>query len=315
MKNTSSLYAIIVINMFCICGMNAQSYDSLVTQANSLYRAKEYSKSVEYYEQAFSENIKKPNDFYSAACSAALAGEKEKALAFLDRAIENGWKSPQYTQSDMDLLSLHEEREWSLFLEKMQKNINDIEARINKPLRSELLRIGDDDQKYRLMADSVIKNYGYQSQQKRNLFTNMHEIDSINTVKVKAIIAMYGWVGADKVGEKANGVIFAVIQHADSLTQHQYLPLMREAVKKCNARASSLALLEDRVALQEGKKQIYRSQMRRAPESGEWFVEPLADPDNVDERRAEVGLGKLADYLKQWNIQWDVYEYKKKNPN
>lgn len=44
---------------------------------------------------------------------------------------------------------------------------------------------------------------------------------------------------------------------------------MREAVEKNNARASSLALLEDRVAMRKGGKQIYGSQIKRNPESGE----------------------------------------------
>ena len=32
-------------------------------------------------------------------------------------------------------------------------------------------------------------------------------------------------------------------------------------------------------------------------------VSPLEDPDNVDKRRAEVGLGPLADYVSNWNIK------------
>ncbi len=42
---------------------------------------------------------------------------------------------------------------------------------------------------------------------------------------------------------------------------------MREAVKKGNANSSSLALLEDRVALRKGEKQIYGSQIGRDQET------------------------------------------------
>jgi hypothetical protein len=34
----------------------------------------------------------------------------------------------------------------------------------------------------------------------------------------------------------------------------------------------------------------------------------------MDERRAEVGLQPLADYVKFWNITWDVEQYKKDLP-
>ena len=89
---------------------------------------------------------------------------------------------------------------------------------------------------------------------------------------------------------------------------------MRDAVKKGNAKANSLALLEDRVALRQGKRQIYGSQISRNPESGESYVSPLQDPDNVDKRRAEVGLGTLQEYVSNWNITWDVEKYKKEFP-
>jgi hypothetical protein len=303
---------IIILAVVCSHTMSAQSYDSLASRAHSLYMAKEYKNSLEVFEQAFSISQKNPNDLYDGACSAALAGETKKALACLSLAFENGWLNLQHTRRDSDLLSLHHEKEWMVLLQKMQIKIDEIDARIDKPLRAELLRMYEDDQKYRLMVDSVQKNYGAQSPQMKNHWRFIAEIDSINTAKVKVILARYGWVGSDRVGEDGNRAIFAVIQHSDSLTQETYLPMMRAAVKKGNASASSLAFLEDRVALHEGRKQIYGSQIGRVPETGEYFIQALADPDNVDKRRAEVGLGKLADYAKQWNIQWDADAYKKK---
>ena len=88
---------------------------------------------------------------------------------------------------------------------------------------------------------------------------------------------------------------------------------MREAVKKGNAMASSLALLEDRVAIGEGRMQIYGSQIGTKPDNSH-YVLPLEDPDHVDQRRAGVGLGPLAEYVKNWNIVWNVEQYKKDLP-
>jgi hypothetical protein len=89
---------------------------------------------------------------------------------------------------------------------------------------------------------------------------------------------------------------------------------MREAVKKGNANSSSLALLEDRVAIREGRKQIYGSQIGTNPTTKEQYVLPLEDPDNVDKRRSEVGLGAIAEYVAYWNITWNVEQYKKDLP-
>jgi hypothetical protein len=91
----------------------------------------------------------------------------------------------------------------------------------------------------------------------KNYQNIIKEKDSINLVEVKTILKTYGWLGRDIVGLFANAALFLVIQHADPLTQKTYLPMMRKAVTKGNARGADPALLEDRVALNEGRKQRY----------------------------------------------------------
>jgi hypothetical protein len=169
-----------------------------------------------------------------------------------------------------------------------------------QPLRERLDSIQRDDQKYRLMVDSLAKQHGFESDQVQRLWSKMAAVDSVNLIKVKAILDRHGWLGAQEVGQQGNLTLFLVIQHADSATQVQYLPVMREAVKKGKAEPSQLALLEDRVALKQGRKQIYGSQIIRDPQTGKFSVQPLEDPDNVDKRRAAVGLPPLAEYVKHW---------------
>ena len=82
--------------------------------------------------------------------------------------------------------------------------------------------------------------------------------------------------------------------------------MMREAVKNGKAAGSSLALLEDRVALGQEKKQIYGSQIHRDQRTGKYFVAPIEDEFNVNRRRASVGLEPLEDYVKHWNIDYKL---------
>ena len=89
---------------------------------------------------------------------------------------------------------------------------------------------------------------------------------------------------------------------------------MRKAVKNKKAEGSDLALLEDRVAFRQGKKQIYGSQIGNDIVTKKYYVLPLEDPDNVDKRRAEVGLSPLAEYVNYWQIIWNVEQYKKDLP-
>jgi hypothetical protein len=61
-------------------------------------------------------------------------------------------------------------------------------------------------------------------------------------------------------------------------------------------RGSSLALLEDRIRLREGQKQIYGSQVKKNG-AGEWEPLPLEDEEKVDMSRASVGLEPISEYL------------------
>ena len=127
------------------------------------------------------------------------------------------------------------------------------QSKFNKTLAALLDTVYNEDQTDRLKIDSLQKRYGWHSEQMESLLKKIHFRDSINLIKVKNIIDRYGWAGSDEVGKQGAQTIFLVIQHADSLTQVHYLPVMQEAVKKGKARPQDLALLEDRVLTKQGR--------------------------------------------------------------
>jgi hypothetical protein len=179
--------------------------------------------------------------------------------------------------------------------------------------------IDRDDQTPRIQLNSIRKQYANDSSLLRTRLETQWNIirnkDSINVIKVTAIIDKYGWLGPDAVGDDGNTTIFAVIQHANLNTQEKYLPLMRAAVKNGKAKAGNLAFLEDRIALREGKKQIYGTQIFQNIKTNECIVLPLDDPYTVDTKRAEVGLPPLSVYLENnFNTKWDVAQYLKDLP-
>ena len=90
---------------------------------------------------------------------------------------------------------------------------------------------------------------------------------------------------------------------------------MQKAVKVAKAYPADLALLTDRVKLGKKELQVYGSQIGTHPETGKLYVLPLIDPENVNERRAKVGLKKIEEYISFWGLKWDVQEYNKNLPN
>ncbi|GAB1451362.1 hypothetical protein MASR2M47_14180 [Draconibacterium sp.] len=184
------------------------------------------------------------------------------------------------------------------------------DAKYNYELISILDSIHTNDQKYREKMDEIAQEYGLQSKEMKEIWAKTSEMDSINLSKVKEIINEFGWLGPDIIGDQGNKTLFLVIQHSDIQTQSAYLPILREAVKNNNAKAAHLALLEDRVALAQKGKQIYGSQIGQNDETGEFYIFPIEDPDNVDKRRTEVGLEPISNYLKNWNLEWDLLKQK-----
>jgi hypothetical protein len=317
MKQIALIFAIFLTTTLTFGQNIPQEYFELVKKADSLYNAKDFRNSANKYSDAFKVNGWKglPNDRYNAACSWALAAVPDSAFFQLDRiATKSNYTNYGHITTDPDLNSLHNDNRWKPLLEKIKQNKEKAEANLNKPLVAILDSIHVEDQTYRQQIDGIEKKYGWESKEMKAHWKIINEKDSINLIKVKSILDKYGWLGADVVGGQGNSTLFLVIQHSDQATQEKYLPMMREAVKNGKAQGSSLALLEDRVALGQGKRQIYGSQIGRDPETQIYYVSPLEDPDNVDKRRAEVGLGPLSEYINHWQIKWDVEQYKKDLP-
>ena len=153
-----------------------------------------------------------------------------------------------------------------------------------------------------------------QSDTVKAYWKKIEENDSKILTFVKKVLDTRGWLGSDIIGVLGNKTLFLAIQHSDLATQEKYLPMIKEAVQKGNANPSNFAYLVDRVAIRQGKKQIYGSQYDRDQVTGEYYILPLEDPDNVDIRRKEVGLGNLQDNVSQLGMTWNVEEYKKKLP-
>lgn len=187
------------------------------------------------------------------------------------------------------------------------------EVNLNKSLVAILEKVFVDDQAARQEYVEIRQKFGDDFLKLKECWETIQKNDLENLPKVTEILDHHGWLGPDTVGEQGSSTLFLVIQHADIKTQQKYLPMMREAVKNYKASGSSLALLEDRVALREGKRQIYGSQITTTND-GKMWLSPLEDPDNVDKRRAEVGLETLGQYLKRFDLKWDLVEYKKLLP-
>jgi hypothetical protein len=130
-------------------------------------------------------------------------------------------------------------------------------------------------------------------------WARQNAIDAANMKRLAEIIDAFGWPGLHFAGAASQSA-FLVLQHADSASQHTYLPLLRDAVARNDAVGSQLALLEDRVRVSDGKPQLYGSQLIGAP----LRFAPIEDEAHVDARRRSVGLPPLAEYAQMFGLTY-----------
>ncbi len=291
-----------------------QRYITLIKSAERYYFLKNYKQSAATYSSAFKANKGEalPEHRYNAACAWAMTDNKDSAFHQLNiLANKANYSDYEKIFSEPNLMTIHKDKRWKPLLLLIQKNIEKKEGLLNKPLIKLIDSIYNDDQNLRMEVIEIQKN-GSNSKEIKEKWKIIKEKDSVNLLKVKNIIENYGWLGADVIGEKGNQFLFLVIQNSDQKTREKYLPIMREAVKKGDAKASTLALLEDKVALGQGKKQIYGSQIITDNETGESKIAPIEDSLNVNRRRANVGLEPLENYAAQWGLVLKTKEVVKK---
>ena len=279
---------------------NSKEFVRLSQKADSLYKIKEYKKAGNIYNQAFKpykKTIINSMFWYNSACNWALANEIDSSFTQLFYlAKKRSFNNYSDLVADTDLANLHSDKRWGKLLKIVTKN----EKKLNKPLIAELDTIINDDQTDRVQAIELEKKYGAESAQAKEAWKKSEEKDVINQNKIVKIIDKYGWPDSSMIGDKVDNSLFLVIQHSNREMRLKYLPMMRKAVKKGNAKGNDLALLEDRTAIDSGKKQIYGSQLSMDTERQIPFfdVTSLIDKVNVDKKRDQIGLQPMSEYLK-----------------
>ena len=286
--------------------LSAQSddYSRFVGEAESLFQKGEYAAASKAYSAAFKSLGWKGSapDRYNAARAWSLAGVPDSAFFNLFRLAEKmNYDKLDVLTAEKAFESLHALPRWTTLCALVKSNQPSMPE-----LAKELAVIYVNDQRHRQNVDSIRSTFGDNSPQMNALWRIMSIADSNNMQRVTQILDTYGWLGAKAVGAQGNSTLFLVIQHSDLEVQEKYLPMMREAVKTGNALGADLALLEDRVLMRRGKKQIYGSQVQRDKSTGKKAFAPIEDVEHVDARRASVGLEPLAEYAKRFGIVWDA---------
>lgn len=125
----------------------------------------------------------------------------------------------------------------------------------------------------------------------------VRDIDQENTAWLGKQVEQHGWLGKTLVGEKGAHNAWLLVQHADANLEFQKKCLaMMEKMPEGEVSKVEIAYLTDRVLAAQGLPQRYGTQC--SMNNGKATVNTVEDPENLNQRRAEVGLDTIEEYLK-----------------
>jgi hypothetical protein len=159
---------------------------------------------------------------------------------------------------------------------------------VNEQLRKELVRMREEDLRVRQQLLDAGQLGGH-------YVPRMEEVHLRNAARLRELIEQHGWPAEDIAGKDGAEAAWLITQHAIGEPQFQ-----RHALKLLLACAAEgrtpkwhAAYLEDRIAMYEDRPQRFGTQWIDDSRDGRARPWTLAEPDRVNQLRAEVGLDPL----------------------
>jgi uncharacterized protein YjaZ len=131
----------IIFSIFLLLNISTGygQYDYLWKEGDSLYKLKHYTAAADKYlsvSEKMPHYINPKSWVYNAACCYALAGEKEKAMKYLDEAMYTyHYKNYDGLLADKDFTSLHNSQYWK----KLQRYIQKEKRKLSNPGNAQLV--------------------------------------------------------------------------------------------------------------------------------------------------------------------------------
>ncbi|MCC2978064.1 hypothetical protein LK533_15470 [Sphingomonas sp. PL-96] len=131
------------------------------------------------------------------------------------------------------------------------------------------------------------------------IWQRIEQVDAANTTYVRSILPSDGWFKFRRDGVDVSRQAWLIVQHSpDAAFRRTVAARMQHLVASGDASGADFALIYDRAERADGRPQLYGSQMTCV--AGRWQPAQTLDPENLDRRRADMGLQPMAEYMKNF---------------
>jgi hypothetical protein len=222
---------------------------------------------------------------YDMAFYLAALQQKDSAFYYLHRWFDGSADKGPEVLGMYPFRQWHHTPEWKAFEKMVTDTFLHRSAGLQQPrLALQLLAARG--------LDQSVRFYGIFVRNDPRFNREVQRIDSQHITLMRKVIAKYGYPGISMVGAEACQGAFLLCQHADD-----DLPFQKQVLRLMQQRAGdvpkkNIAYLTDRIMVAEEGRQLYGTQM-----CGRLQPCPIVDSARVDERRREMGLGTMKEYL------------------
>jgi hypothetical protein len=230
---------------------------------------------------------------YNTACRYAKIGNIDSAFIFLDYAMKLGLKEI-YFLADEDLKILRNEDRWKPIEKAVIDEFNKKNSSILKPeLALEICKMGFKDQNGRQKI-LRIEQIGENKSTLDSLWTIQNKQDSINREYITKLIDQNSMLfpSITEIGNTASRFAFLMLQHSSYDVRKKYYKTIKFAMENNHLEKRYFAMYLDRLLIDEGKKQLYGTQIQKNKE-GKLVLFPVKREFNMNRRRLWHGLAKI----------------------
>ncbi|WP_343674232.1 DUF6624 domain-containing protein [Chitinophaga sp.] len=294
---------------------NDPQAQNLIKEGDAAYFSGDFKKSIQSYQQLAEIKHNSPEVLFNLAISFMANGQTDSTFHLLFAIVDAGYRQADFIRYTTEFEKLHGSAKWNKLMKELNARFLDYcktSGIRNEKVAKQLDYLFYNDQKYQRIGTFKRRYAGaYPLYTDKAIDSLQHATFRQNVDYMKQLFAQNGYLWKNDIGAEAVHTSWIIAQHADFDTafQKEYLRQMKTAVDRNEASAQDYAYLTDRVRKNTGEKQLYGTQMNYTTtkdstgkvkvESGLW---PVEDEANLNQRRKEVGLMPIEEYLQMMKL-------------
>lgn len=139
-------------------------------------------------------------------------------------------------------------------------------------------------------------------------------IDEENERELKKIVRENrGWLELSVFGKETVDNAWTLVQHAPNISFKKEILAEMKKLPNTEVEKKRVAQAEDRIRVNEGKPQLYGTSFIINLETGEMAPDPIEDPENVNARRASMGMDTFEEHLERAKKEYEAQKQKEKD--